>query len=273
MADDKGITQWFGENLAELLGDKIINVYEDFDKTRYTTTIKKEVKNLGYTKRIELHADHLRELLPEPYSEAIKILIAILGEENPNETGMFSVYYWVMPIGKFIEKYGLEDFDISMKAIEEVTKRNTGEYAIRPFLKKYPQKTITLMQSWAKSPNFHVRRLASEGSRPKLPWSTKLDAFVDNPGPVFQILETLIEDDVKFVQKSVANNLTDYLKVNKPATVEFIKKFSNSDNKNIQWIIKHATRKRSYSGNRRPRPQHGRRLRRYHAGCLFRQQG
>ena len=148
-----------------------------------------------------------------------------------------------MPIGKFIEKYGLENFDASIKAIEEVTKRNTGEYAIRPFLREYPQKTIKIMQSWAKSPNFHLRRLASEGSRPKLPWSTKLDIFVDNPKPVFKILETLIEDDVKFVQKSVANNLTDYLKVNKPATVEFIKKFSNTDNKNTLWIIKHATRK------------------------------
>ena len=242
MAEDTSITKWFGENLAELLGDKIINVYKDFDKTRYTQTIKKECKNLGYTKRIELHADILRELLPESYSEAIKILIAILGEENPKETGMFTNYYWVMPIGKFIEKYGLEDFDSSLEAIQEVTKRNTGEYAIRPFLRKFPQKTITIMQSWAKSTNFHVRRLASEGSRPRLPWSTKLDVFVADPEPVFKILETLMEDDVKFVQKSVANNLTDYLKVNKPATVEFIKKFSNSGNKNTQWIIKHATR-------------------------------
>ena len=243
MADDKSITKWFGENLAELFGDKIVNVYKDFDKTRYIKTIKKNCKDLGYTKRIELHADILREFLPEPYSEAIKILIAILGEENPNETGMFTNYYWVMPIGKFIEKYGLENFDASIKAIEEVTKRNTGEYAIRPFIREYPKKTIKIMQSWAKSPNFHLRRLASEGSRPKLPWSTKLDIFVDNPKPVFKILETLIEDDVKFVQKSVANNLTDYLKVNKPATVEFIKKFSNTDNKNTLWIIKHATRK------------------------------
>ena len=94
-----------------------------------------------------------------------------------------------------------------------------------------------------KSKNFHVRRLASEGSRPKLPWSTKLDVFIDNPEPVFKILENLMEDDVKFVQKSVANNLTDYLKVNKTAAVDFMNNFINSDNKNTQWIIKHATRK------------------------------
>ena len=243
MEKDKGITQYFGANLAELLADKIIKVYKDFPKTDYVKAIKRKSKNLGYTKRIELHADELHNYLPKEFKKASKILLSILGEENKNETGMFSEFYWVMPIGKFIEKYGLENFDASIKAIEEVTKRNTGEYAIRPFLREYPQKTIKIMQSWAKSPNFHLRRLASEGSRPKLPWSTKLDIFVDNPKPVFKILETLIEDDVNFVKKSVANNLTDYLKVNKPATVEFIKKFSNTDNKNTLWIIKHATRK------------------------------
>lgn len=243
MEKDNGITQYFGANLAELLADKIIKVYKDFPKTDYVKAIKRKSKNLGYTKRIELHADELHNYLPKEFKKASKILLSILGEENKNETGMFSEFYWVMPIGKFIEKYGLENFDASIKAIEEVTKRNTGEYAIRPFLREYPQKTIKIMQSWAKSPNFHLRRLASEGSRPKLPWSTKLDIFVDNPKPVFKILETLIEDDVNFVKKSVANNLTDYLKVNKPATVEFIKKFSNTDNKNTLWIIKHATRK------------------------------
>jgi 3-methyladenine DNA glycosylase AlkC len=243
MTEGKSITKWFGANLAELLADKIRTVNRKFDKARYIARIKKECNDLGYSKRIELHADVLRELLPPSYSEAVKILISILGEENPHENGMFTNFYWIMPIGKFIEKYGLEDYDVSIHAIEEITKRNTGEYAIRPFLKLYPQKTVKIMQKWSRSRNFHIRRLASEGSRPKLPWSTKLDVFIDNPEPVFQILKILIEDDVKFVQKSVANNLTDYLKVNQTAAVGFLKDFIKSDNKNTQWIIKHATRK------------------------------
>lgn len=243
MAEDKSITKWFGDNLAKLLSNKIKIVYKDFDSEAYVKTIKKECKDLGYTKRIELHADVLREYLPPSYPKAVKILIEILGEENPNETGMFTNFYWVMPIGKFIEKYGLDDFKASIHAIEEITKRNTGEYAIRPFIRKYPESTIKIMQKWSKSKNFHLRRLASEGSRPKLPWSTKLDVFIDNPEPVFKILENLIEDDVKFVQKSVANNITDYLKVNRYGAIEFIKKHQKADNKNTQWIIKHATRK------------------------------
>lgn len=243
MASDRSITKWFGDNLAELLSEKIKIIYKDFDSENYINTIKRECKDLGYTKRIELHADVLNELLPKPYSKSVEILIGILGKENPNETGMFSNYYWVMPIGKFVEKYGLEDFDVSIHAIEEITKRNTGEYAIRPYLRKYPKKTMKIMQKWSKSENFHLRRLASEGSRPKLPWSTKLEIFIENPDPVFNILENLIDDDVKFVQKSVANNITDYLKVNNKAAVEFIKKHEKSDKKNTQWILKYATRK------------------------------
>ena len=99
------------------------------------------------------------------------------------------------------------------------------------------------MLDWSKSENFHLRRLASEGSRPKLPWSTKLDTFIENPAPVFRILDNLMEDEVKFVQKSVANNITDYLKVNYEAGAEFIDKYLQSNNKNTKWILKHATRK------------------------------
>ncbi len=109
--------------------------------------------------------------------------MSILGEENPGETGMFSRFYWVMPIGKYIELYGLNSFETSMQAIGEITKRNTGEYAIRPFIRKYPEQSINQLMVWAQSGNFHLRRLASEGTRPKLPWSKKLDLFIDNRNP------------------------------------------------------------------------------------------
>jgi len=242
MENDNSITKWFGENLAILISDKIKPIYKDFDSQIYINTIQKDCQNLSYTKRIELHADSLRKFLPQDYPKAIGILTQILGQENPNETGVFTNYYWIMPIGKFVEKYGLEDFDISIKAIEEITKRNTGEYAIRPFIRKYPEKTLKILQQWSKSKNFHLRRLSAEGSRPKLPWSNKLDTFIENPQPIFKVLENLMQDEVKFVQKSVANNIADYLKVNKPAANNFINKFKDSNNKNTVWILKHAQR-------------------------------
>lgn len=243
MAEDKGITQYFGVNLAELLSNKIILVYKDFNEKSYIADIRKNYTNLGYSKRIELHADKLHNYLPDDFRQASKILVDILGEENENETGMFSEFYWIMPIGKYIEKYGLEYFRESMDAIAEITKRNTGEYAIRPFIRRYPERTLKMMTEWAKSDNFHLRRLASEGLRPRLPWATKLETFINNPKPVFHILEILKEDEVLFVKKSVANHLTDWLKVNKDPTVELLNRWSASDNKHTKWIIKRATRK------------------------------
>lgn len=243
MSKETGITQYFGSNLAKILSDKILAVYPNFDSNSYIKKIAVTCTDLSYTQRIDLHATELQAHLPTKFKKAIKILLKILGDENPNETGMFTNFYWVMPLGKFVEKYGLDDFDLSIYAISEITKRGTGEYAIRPYIRKYPKQSIEIMKKWAGSENFHLRRLASEGLRPKLPWSSKLDTFIENPDPVFEILEMLKEDPIKFVQKSVGNHLTDYLKVNPEPTIELIEKWNLSDNKNTKWIIKRATRK------------------------------
>lgn len=243
MENERNITQKFGVNLAELLSGKIVEVYRDFNEEAYIQGIKNNCENLSYTQRVALHADQLYLHLPKDFEKAIEILMAILGQENQNETGMFTEYYWILPIGKYVEKYGLEHLELSISAIEEITKRNTGEYAIRPFIRKYPLELLTVMTKWAKSENFHLRRLASEGLRPKLPWATKLDVFINDPNPVFEILELLKEDDIMFVKKSVANHLTDWLKVNKAPTVTLINTWKESDNKHTQWIIKRATRK------------------------------
>ncbi len=243
MTKNTGITQYFGANLAELLSDKILKVYANFPKDKYVQTIKNESEGLSYTHRIELHAEVLKSCLPENFDEAVSILLKILGDENANETGMFSEYYWIMPIGKYVEQYGIEHFDTSINAIEEITKRNTGEYAIRPFIRAYPDKTLAKMKGWAKSDNFHLRRIASEGLRPKLPWATKLETFLNHPAPVFEILDILKEDEIMFVKKSVANHLTDWLKVNKEAAFDLISAWQKSNNKHTQWIIKRATRK------------------------------
>lgn len=236
------ITELFGANLAKILADKIQPVYPDFKSTAFVGAVGTLTDGKTYTQRIEIVADELHRFLPPQYPQALKILCKILGPENPEETGMFTHYYWLMPVGKFVEKYGLDDYDASMQAIAEITKRNTGEYAIRPYIRHNPKKALAYMKAWAQSDNFHLRRLASEGLRPKLPWAPKLDTFTTDPAPVFAILEYLKEDPVKFVQKSVANHLTDYLKVNPEPARALIARWRSSDNSNTQWIVKHATR-------------------------------
>lgn len=240
--EENKIANWFGENLAVLLNEKILQVFPSFENKNYQETILEQVTNLTYKQRVELHADILNSTLPGSYQDKIRILIQIMGKENPNETGMFKDFYWLLPVSKFIEKYGLEYFDISINAIEELTKRCTGEFAIRPFINLYPEKSLKVMKNWSLSKNFHLRRLSSEGLRPKLPWAKKLEIFIENPKPVFDILNKLMNEEVKFVAKSVANNIADYLKVNRSEADKFISKWSESNNKNTAWIIKHACR-------------------------------
>lgn len=236
-------TDYFDETLAKRLAENIATVYAHFDHASFVNAVATNYTDKSLKQRVELIADQLHSFLPDDYQRAVNILIDILGPENEEETGMFTRFYWVMPVAKYVEKYGLEHLSVSMTAIEEITKRNTGEYAIRPFIRTYPDQTLEQMKRWAVSENFHLRRLASEGLRPKLPWATKLDVFTENPQPVFDILNLLKEDPVHFVKKSVANHVTDYLKVNPEAAADLIEDWSESSNEHTRWILHYATRK------------------------------
>ena len=145
------ITEKFGKELAELLAEKISMTFAQFPNEDFINDVDYSVIGKSYTQRIDTIADLLRKHLPENYPKALSVLMQILGEPNPNETGMFTYYYWLMPVGKFVEKFGLQDLEISLKAIEEITKRNTGEYAVRPFIRKYPNELLSKMKEWAKS--------------------------------------------------------------------------------------------------------------------------
>lgn len=248
---DKKHKHWFDHNLAELLSTKIVDVYPDFDSQGFISDIQHGVDELELKARLKFFADKLKHYLPDDYPKAIKILISILGEENPSETGMFTKFYWVMPIATYVEHYGLEHFDHSIRAIAEITKRNTGEFAIRPYLNNYPEQTLKKMKQWSLDSNFHLRRLASEGTRPRLPWAAKLDFFIDDPGLVLPILENLKDDPSRFVQKSVANHINDILKDNYDFGMNIIQNWIENPSKHRCWIIKHALRKQAKDGNQK----------------------
>lgn len=240
----KKLKYWFDKELAILLADKILEIRPEFDRSIFVDQIDNSVEDLELKARVELMADELYEKLGSDYKKGLMILLQILGPENEEETGMFTNFYWVMPIAKYIEKYGLEDFEPSMQAVEEITKRNTGEYTIRPFLERETNRTLTVMENWSKDSNKHVRRLACEGLRPRLPWAKKLEFFIEDPKPIFPILENLKDDPSKYVQKSVANCLNDILKDNFNLGKALIERWIQTDSisKERKWIIKHALR-------------------------------
>lgn len=242
MSSYKPLKLWFDKELAELLSEKLLSVGVKFNSSSFIKKVDAGVDGLELKDRVELIADELNNHLEGSFPQQVEVLIQILGPENDKETGMFKEYYWIMPIAKFVEKYGLEYFDISMSAIEEITKRNTGEYAIRPFIEKYPDQAMNKMLDWSKNSNKHVRRLASEGGRPRLPWATKLQMFIDDPSPLLPVLENLKDDNSKYVQKSVANCLNDILKDNTEVAKTVIENWIANATKERAWIINHALR-------------------------------
>lgn len=239
----KKLKYWFDADLANLLSSKLKEVHPEFNNKRFIKNITSKIENYELKDRVEIFADELFVELDSNYKIGINYLVKILGPENEEETGMFKEYYWVMPIAKYVEKYGLEHFDLSIHAIEEITKRNTGEYTIRPYIEMDVKQALKVIKAWSKDKNKHVRRLASEGIRPRLPWAKKLDMFIKNPKPILPILNNLKDDKSKYVQKSVANCVNDILKDNFEIGKELIEKWnSKSIGKERKWIIKHALR-------------------------------
>lgn len=238
----KPLKLWFDKELAKLLSEQIFSVEPSFNSSSFIRKIDEGIDGLELKDRVELIADVLNNELKGDYPHKIELLLQILGPENDEETGMFKRFYWIMPIAKFVEKYGLKHFEVSMYAIEEITKRNTGEYAIRPFIKEYPERTMNKMVAWSLNSNKHIRRLASEGARPRLPWATKLQMFIDDPSPLLPILKNLKDDPSKYVQKSVANCLNDILKDNPQIAKIIIENWCKDPSKERIWIIKHALR-------------------------------
>jgi len=239
----KKLKLWFDRKLAELLAQKILVIDPSFGDKMFIKSIERNLEPLELKDRVEKIADELFSSFECNYEKGISILVRILGPENEKETGMFTEFYWIMPIAKFVEKYGLGSFKKSMFAIEEITKRNTGEYAIRPYIENNLNETMKQMSEWSLNSNKHVRRLSSEGLRPRLPWAKKLDVFIKDPKPIIPILNNLKDDESKYVQKSVANCLNDILKDNFDIGKEIIENWNDKGTgKGTRWIIKHSLR-------------------------------
>ncbi|WP_368935992.1 DNA alkylation repair protein [Bacillus sp. SH8-8] len=232
----------FNEELAEKIADSICKHDPYFSKNIFVDSVACKVENLELKQRIEVIADELHNALQKDFNAAIHILLKTLGPENTTEVGTFTNGYMYMPLAKYVEKYGLNDFKISFNAMYEITKRNTAEYAIRPFLETYHEDTLDILQQWIHDENSHIRRLVSEGTRPRLPWAKKIGALKGDFKYNLQLLEPLMNDPSKYVQKSVANHINDITKEDKELVFQWLQQLRDKQHPINPWIIKHGLR-------------------------------
>ncbi|MGV3709213.1 MAG: DNA alkylation repair protein [Gemmatimonas sp.] len=232
----------FGSDVPRRIAAQIAAVSAKFDADAFMRDTLDGYDALELMPRSRHIAEQLRKHLPAPYPAALAILMKSIGKRGvrADAEGMAAFYY--APHTTFIAKYGLDHFDESMRALHELTQRFTAEFSIRPFLEQHPERTLAQLQVWASDESHHVRRLVSEGTRPRLPWGSRLRAFQKDPAPVVALLELLKDDPELYVRRSVANNLNDIGKDHPELVVAIAKRWLKGASPERAWIVNHALR-------------------------------
>jgi 3-methyladenine DNA glycosylase AlkC len=234
------LKEMFNKIFYENLAREFQKAYRNFDPKKFTADVTKDLSSMELNQRMRNTSVVLKKHLPSDYKRSLEIMKKVIPELDNGYTQL------VFP--DLVSLYGLENFDVSLEALKHFTAFGSSEFAIRVFLKADFDKTIKVMHGWAKDKNHHVRRLASEGSRPRLPWSFKLDRVIENPKLTLPILEILKQDEELYVRKSVANHLNDISKEHPNVMLSVIKDWKGKS-KHTDWILKHASRTLLKQGN------------------------
>jgi len=184
----------------------------------------------------------LRSFLPKEFTAAADILLQIPEYWDPGEQGDSKAAFAAWPLIDYSAHYGLKHAEKSLDVLERLTPLFSAEFAIRPFIEHHFNLTYKKLHQWCDHPDHHVRRLASEGSRPRLPWGKYLQQFIQDPVPLLPILENLKLDSSSYVRRSVANNLNDIGKDHPELIIETCKNWSIDADTNLQRVISHALR-------------------------------
>lgn len=232
-------------------------VIDDFDAHEFVFRIMDDGwENREYKQRIAHMATILKDFLPADYKEAIAKIIELLDYvemTNPDfskidDTKFGLTLEYGAVLDNYVEQYGLDDYETSVKAIEKITQFTSCEFVTHSFIVKYPDAMMAQMLVWSNHHHWGVRRLASEGCRPRLPWAIALSDLKKNPAPILPILENLKNDSARSVRLSVANNLNDISKDNPEVVIDLAKKWFGKS-KEVDWIVKHGCRTLLKRGN------------------------
>ncbi len=234
----------------ECLVHNISLVFPKFDGDSFRRAAMDGLKPLAILQRGQHLARALREHLPERYEDAVKILIRSLTPPMSQTADLGLAVFFYLPHVSFVATYGLDaehnggrdPFEISMKAQYELTRRFSAEFSMRPYLIKWPERTLARLMEWTRDADPHVRRLCSEGARPRLPWAMRIPVFVKDPAPVLPILEALKDDADLYVRRSVANHIGDIAKDHPELAFEICERWLAGASAERKWMIRHAVR-------------------------------
>lgn len=227
------LKDWFDEARYRTLAGQLGGLHPRFDRKRFLKLTLEGREDRSLMQRLRRTSEATREALPLDYRESLDVLRQLAPRIDHGFVTLF--------LPDFVSLYGHEDFDASMDALKFFTPFGSSEFAIREFLKRDLDRTLGVMRGWSLDEDEHVRRLASEGCRPRLPWSFRLTGLVADPTPALPILENLKADPSLYVRKSVANHLNDIAKDHPDKTLSVLRSWDR-DHPHTAWIAKRALR-------------------------------
>ncbi len=223
----------YNQQYITRLAKSIKQAWSSFDESLF---ISKVLDDQWEDKELKTRMKHISVMmqmcLPQSFSESVDILLKSATDFGGFE-GMFFPDY--------IEQFGTDHWALSVQALEQLTQYSSSEFAVRPMIIRDAPKMMKTMLAWASHENEHVRRLATEGCRPRLPWAMALPEFKKNPSLIMPIIDTLKQDESLYVRRSVANNLNDIAKDNPRVVLDWCKA-NIGQHPDTDWLIKHGCR-------------------------------
>lgn len=248
---------WLSPEVVEGMAKHFEKHCSTFDKKGFVSDTIKDLNSLALKQRTERITNMMVKYLPADFQQAGEIMLKGLKPANNAETSLGTVDEngiagWpIMSLTHYVALQGRNDFDYSMNLLREMTIRATAEFDIRYFLISEPVKTLEVLNTWATDDSQHVRRLASEGCRPRLPWGMQLTQFVKDPSPVISLLEKLKDDSEEYVRRSVANNLNDIAKDHPDLVADIAEAWMKDASKDRIKLVKHACRNLVKNGHKK----------------------
>ncbi len=238
--------------VAQRIGSQLQQVDPGFDRPRFEALATAGLEALELKARAMQMADALEATLPGDFATACDQLEATLappwaderlGSDAAGPDASRGLEGWALwPVGEFIARRGTQDIDRALRALHALTQRFSAEFAIRPLIVAAPQQVFETLQRWTGDPSAHVRRLVSEGSRPRLPWGLRLRSLVEAPSPTLPLLLALQDDASEYVRRSVANHLNDIAKDHPEQVVAWVVQHLNGAPPARRALLRHASR-------------------------------
>lgn len=237
----KAFKNWFDGEALRRIADQFSATSRRFDRGKFLQLGAEGLEDLEFNGRVGHIARALRKSLPVEIPDALEILRESLPEEQADCDSVTDGWLqW--PLGRWIADFGTGHPDEAIPAMIELTKRFSSEFAVRPFVERYPETIFPLFEELAGHPNAHVRRWCSEGVRPRLPWGKKLHRLIEDPSPILPILEKLRDDEELYVRRSVANNLNDIARDHPDLVVGICRRWWKGAAEDRRRLIRHALR-------------------------------